>query len=139
MLITKAVLKNFAIFAGKYLCWSLFLIKNFRETFLKRDSNTSVFFCEYCWIFKITCFEEHLRKAAFTSCYFDAISLKQSGFCITYYFKRLLSEREYKNNLKNLESQKNIFYNSHIFNVYVIFYNKIPWFYQKFRSANQCF
>ena len=31
----KAVLKNFAMFIGKQLCWSLFLI-------IKRDSNTGV-------------------------------------------------------------------------------------------------
>ena len=37
--ITKPVLKNFAIFTGKYLCWSLFLIKNFKPTLLKRDSS----------------------------------------------------------------------------------------------------
>ena len=42
----KAVLKNFAIFLGKHLCWSLFLtnLQSFRTaTLLKRDSNTSVF------------------------------------------------------------------------------------------------
>ena len=42
---TTGVLKNFAIFAGKYLCWSLFLIK--------------VFYREYYEIFKNTYFEEH--------------------------------------------------------------------------------
>ena len=40
------VLKNFANFTGKHLCWSLFLIK-FQAlspaTLLKRDSNTGVF------------------------------------------------------------------------------------------------
>ena len=39
-------LKNFAIFTGKQLCWSLFLIKlrPWRPaTLLKRDSNTGVF------------------------------------------------------------------------------------------------
>ena len=41
------VLKNFANFSLKYLCWSLFLIK------LKRDSNEIVF-CEICKIFKST-------------------------------------------------------------------------------------
>ena len=34
------VLKNLAIFTGKHLCWSLFLMK---LRLLKRDSNTSVF------------------------------------------------------------------------------------------------
>ena len=42
----KAIVKSFAIFTGKQLCWSLFLMKLhvFRSvTFLKRDSNTDVF------------------------------------------------------------------------------------------------
>ena len=42
----KAVLKNFSILPGKYMCSSLFLIKlrPFRSaTFLKRDSNGGVF------------------------------------------------------------------------------------------------
>ena len=44
--IKKAVLNNFPIFAGKHLCWSLFLIKlqDFRPaTILKVDFNTVVF------------------------------------------------------------------------------------------------
>ena len=44
--IKKSILKNFAIFSGKNLCWSLFLIKLqvFRSaTLLKRYSNTGVF------------------------------------------------------------------------------------------------
>ena len=36
------VLKNFAIFTGKHLCWSLFLMQ-LLSTLLKRDSNTGVF------------------------------------------------------------------------------------------------
>ena len=44
--VKRGVLKNFANDTGKYLCWSLFLIMlqglNF-ATFLKRDSNWSVF------------------------------------------------------------------------------------------------
>ena len=42
----KAVFKNFAIFTGKYLCWSLFLIRlqAWRPAnLLKRDSNTDIF------------------------------------------------------------------------------------------------
>ena len=42
----KAVLKNFALFRGKYLSWSLFLImlQAMRPApLLKRDSNTGVF------------------------------------------------------------------------------------------------
>ena len=64
--IYKAVLKNFAIFTGKHLFWSLFLIRfqPFRPaTLLKRDSNTGVF----PWNlrnFKENYFEEHLRTVA---------------------------------------------------------------------------
>ena len=44
--VKKGALKNFENFTGKYLCWSLFLIKlqAWRlATLLKKDSNTSVF------------------------------------------------------------------------------------------------
>ena len=56
--VKKGLLKNFANFTGKHLCWSLVLIKlqAWRSSFLlKRDSNTSVS-CEFCQIFI-----EHLR------------------------------------------------------------------------------
>ena len=66
-----------------------------------------MFSCEYCGIFKITCFEEHLRTAASIRYYFDTINLTQSDFCTAYSFKIHVSERKYKNNLKNRESQKN--------------------------------
>ena len=49
--IKRAVLKNFATFTGKQLCWSLFLIKlqALRSaTLLKRDSKTGVLL----WIFR---------------------------------------------------------------------------------------
>ena len=58
----KAVLKNFSILTGKYVCSSLFLIKlrPFRSaTFLKRDSNAGDF-GGYCEIFKKAYFEENL-------------------------------------------------------------------------------
>ena len=57
--IKKAVLNSFAIFTGKHLCWSLFLIKlqAFRLP-------TQVSFCEYCEIFKNTYFEKHLPMTA---------------------------------------------------------------------------
>ena len=62
----------------------------------------------------ITCFEEHPRTAASIICYFDTINLKESGFWTTYSFKIFVSDPMHKNNLKHRESQKNIFYNSHI-------------------------
>ena len=119
---TKAVLKHFAIFTGKYLCWGLFLIKNFKAALLKRNSNTCVF-CEYCGIFQI-CFEEHLRPANFMRCYFDRISLRQCGFCTICYFKILVWKRKCKNNLKivNLKKRKKRIANSHIYNVFVMLY-----------------
>ena len=68
-----------------------------------------MFSFEYCGIFTITCFEEHLGTAASIRCYFDKVSLRQSGFCATCSFKILVSERKCKNNLKNRKSQKNYF------------------------------
>ena len=62
--IKKAALKNFAIFTGKQLCWSLFLMKlqAFRPaSLLKKGSNTGPFVC----ILRIFIyFEKHLRTAA---------------------------------------------------------------------------
>ena len=65
--ITKAVIKNFAIFTWKHQCWSLFLInlKAFRCETLLKEALTQVFSCDYCEIFKVTNVEEHLRTAAF--------------------------------------------------------------------------
>ena len=56
--------------------------------------------------------------AASIRCYFDHDQSK-AIFCTVYSFKILASERKYKNNLKNCESQKKKFYNSHI--LYVVF------------------
>ena len=55
-IVNGCVLKSFAILTGKYLSWSLFLIKlsAFRpETLLERESNTGVFL----WVLQI--FIEH--------------------------------------------------------------------------------
>ena len=54
MFYKKAVLKNVAIFIGKQLRWSLYLIK----------LEAKLFSCEYCKMFKNTYHEEHLRTAA---------------------------------------------------------------------------
>ena len=46
MIFKIGVLKNFAVFTGKHLCWSLFLITLqvwWPETLLKSDSNAGVF------------------------------------------------------------------------------------------------
>ena len=51
----KAVFEKFAIFTGKHLCWSLFLIK--LQAFKFFPVNTANFF-------KSTYFEKHLGVAA---------------------------------------------------------------------------
>ena len=53
------VLKSFANFTGKYLCWSLFL-KNLQADGLKlyqKKTPTRMFSCEVCKIFKNTFFD----------------------------------------------------------------------------------
>ena len=64
MFINKNVFKDFAIFTGKQLCWSLYLkkLKPFRPaSLLKRDFNIGVFQC----ILPIFIYvEKHLRTAA---------------------------------------------------------------------------
>ena len=67
----KPVLKNLAIFTGKHLCWSHFLIKMlaFSPVTLLKETPTEVFSCEYCKKFKNTCFEKHLRAAVWMFSY----------------------------------------------------------------------
>ena len=78
--IRKAVLGNFAIFTGKQLCWSLFLImvQAVRPaTILKRDSNTSV----SLWILQN--FQEHLFWRASASVYICSVCVVTSiGFVL---------------------------------------------------------
>ena len=64
--IKKAVLKNFAIFRGKHLLRSFFLIKLqvWSPVIVLRETPIQVFPCEYCKIFRNTYFEEHLRTTA---------------------------------------------------------------------------
>ena len=47
----EAILKNFAIFTGKHLCWSIFLIK-LHAFKLYYESPTQVFSCKYGQSFK---------------------------------------------------------------------------------------
>ena len=61
-----AVLKNFTNFAGKHLCWSLFLIMlQLRRpaTPLKRHSNTGVFL----WNFQEYLFPQNMVESYFTT------------------------------------------------------------------------
>ena len=57
MIYKKAVLKNFAMFTGKHLCWNLFLSK---VASLKKRLQHSCFPVNISKNFKNTYFEEHL-------------------------------------------------------------------------------
>ena len=64
--IKKGVLKNFTKFTGKHLCQRLFFNKVPGQAcnFIKKESLTQVFSCEFCKNFKNTFFTEHLRATA---------------------------------------------------------------------------
>ena len=51
------ILKSFATFTGKRLCWNLFLITSqaLGPTTLLKKAPTHVFSCEYCKILKYIC------------------------------------------------------------------------------------
>ena len=53
-------LKNFTTSSGKYLCWSLLLIKLQASAPLLKKTQTQMFSCEYCQIFKNRFFIKHL-------------------------------------------------------------------------------
>ena len=65
---TRGVLRNFAKFTGKHLCQSLFFNKvaGAACNFIKKETLTQVFSCEFCEISKNTFFKEHLRMTAST-------------------------------------------------------------------------
>ena len=52
-------LKNFTTSTGKYLCWSLFLIKLEASAPVLKRTPTQVLSCEYCQIFKNRFFIKH--------------------------------------------------------------------------------
>ena len=63
MFCKNGVLKNFAKFTEKHLCYSLFInkIAGLRPaTLLKRETLAEVFSCEFCEIFKNNIFMEQL-------------------------------------------------------------------------------
>ena len=64
--LSKGVLRNFAKFTGKHLCQSLFFNKvaGAACNFIKKETLTQVFSCEFCEISKNTFFTEHLRTTA---------------------------------------------------------------------------
>ena len=77
----KAVLQNFAIFIGNYLCWRLTI-------------STKVFSCEYCEIFNNNYFEEHLRKVASVLSFTDRL-------CMTLHLPTLSDHRTFQKSTAN--------------------------------------
>ena len=61
----KGVLKNFVQFTGKHLYQSLFFneVACVASNFIKKETRSQVFSCEFCEIFQKTYFEEHLQTA----------------------------------------------------------------------------
>ena len=74
----KAVLKNFAIFRGKTLCWSLFLINVAGHPATLNETPTQAFSCGYCKIFQNIFFEEHIQKATPGVSWFSSICVASS-------------------------------------------------------------
>ena len=64
--VRKGVLRNYAKITGKHLCQSIFFNKvaGRSSTLLKKEALAQVFSCEFCEIFKNTCFTEHLWATA---------------------------------------------------------------------------
>ena len=77
MFCKKGVLKNFAKFTRKHLCWSLFLNKvlGLKSAILlkERPKHKQVFSYEFRKIFKNTFFTEHLRATVSVSTNYDVI------------------------------------------------------------------
>ena len=98
----------------------LFAIKNFKANLLKRDSNTGVFL--------VVNFAQFLRSPVLKNIY----KWSQKSWILR---KKINKQNKQTNKL----TKNNRFYNSHIYNVYVMFYYEIPWFYQIFKSENLYF
>ena len=64
----SGVLKYFANFTGKHLCWSLFLTEFPGLQLFKKVSPTQVFSCGICENFKNTYFEENLWTTTSETC-----------------------------------------------------------------------
>ena len=82
------VFKKFAIFTGKHLCWSLFLInlQTLRpSTLLKRDSNTDV--CVNVAKFLRTVFLQNIPSGCFWT--FEVFKLKRKRWIPLEYPKRM--------------------------------------------------
>ena len=98
-----------------------------------------MFSCEYCGIFKFSCFKEHMRTAASIRCYFDTIHLKSNlAFPKPALLKSLFQNENIKiiSKIVNLKKKKILQISCY---VYVMFYYEIPCLYQDFKGENLFF
>ena len=92
------VLKKIANFTGKYLCWSLFLIKlqaSRPATLLRRDSNTGVFLSNF------RNFQEHLFNRTSPVATFETKHMLHLPFCY-------ILEQEISTGIKAMMKKLNI-------------------------------
>ena len=93
-----ADVKNFAIFTGKHLCWSLFFSKAWRAATLLKEAPTHMLSCKYCETFKNTFSDRTPPVAAFE----ELLFLKKSSRLLACNFKGLFLRFE-NLNLTSLE------------------------------------
>ena len=88
-----------------------------------------MFSCEYCGIFKIVYFEER-------SCFYQLLFQYNQSIAI-WLFKKFLFQNKNIKRIVNVKFNNSIYIYIyiyiyiHIYKVYVMFYYKIPWFYQQ--------
>ena len=83
----KGVLQNFVKFTGKHLSRSLFLNKVADSNFIKNETLTQVFSCEFCEIFKSIFFIERLRWLFLTG---HKIDRSTSLNCLFVHLRKIL-------------------------------------------------
>ena len=106
----KVVLKHFAIFIGKHLCWDISLIKFIVVKFI-------VFSCEYCKIFRDIFFVEYLWTALWTFSYRNKIH--NSNKPHRKWIRRFLNDK-IKNDTKTQLDEKNLPF--HVLHNFVFLY-----------------
>ena len=101
-----------------------------------------MFSYEYCGIFKITIFEDPSANGCFYQMLFQHDQFKAIWLLHNLHLKFLFHNENIKiiSKIVNRKNKTKKIYNSLLtYNVYVMFYYKIPWFYQDFKSENLCF
>ena len=103
------VFKNFAIFTGKNLCWSFFLIKfqNWRPTFFfKKRLQRRFLFCEYCKIFKNSFFIEDLLIIPFRNFY---LMIDNWYFRVIFYYCKIRPSNRKRLRIRSIKTCFSLF------------------------------